>query len=255
MPSEARKYSAAQMRRFLCLVDRYEREHNPTERELRQLRKELANGPSAQRFDNIFPLLTAHDPGPMAEYLAKWINPNRERWDRDRGYVLGSYFGWRCGKDRAKHLRTLFGARDPYIRVAGAVYLCFENRELGTAKLKEFSRLEGDPGVWAALNLARRGEKAYVSRALEVFATTGEAGMAGVPHGNLQKRVLVLLSNTAKKNGLPRPDFPQSASSAEATDAYMRRVYESLRSWWNTHQDNASLYDPWLPLFEEQKVD
>jgi hypothetical protein len=56
-------------------------------------------------------------------------------------------------------------------------------------------------------SLARRGDKSAIPRALEVFAVEGPTNMAGVPHRNLQKRLLVLLSNSAHKNGITQPAF------------------------------------------------
>ncbi|HEV3165735.1 MAG TPA: hypothetical protein VGZ22_17030, partial [Isosphaeraceae bacterium] len=89
------------------------------------------------------------------EFLVAWKSPNQDWRDKDRGYTLGSFFAWRCGKDRRKHLASQSEARDPFIRVAGAVYLCFEDIEAGTAALKRTTAVEGDPGAWAALTLDR----------------------------------------------------------------------------------------------------
>jgi hypothetical protein len=198
--------------------------------------------------------LTRHDPAPLAEYLAEWINPNKERSDRSAGYSLGSSFAWRCGKDREIHLKTLCRAKDPYIRVAGAVYLCFEKREEGMTELREAMKLEGDPGAWAALNLARRGEKAAIDRALEVFSTIREGGMAGVPHRNLQLRLQVLLSNSAKRSGLAQPE-PPSGVVPPRDDEEQTRLHSYYLEWWRANAEKAMLHDPWLELLEKQKVD
>jgi hypothetical protein len=149
-----------------------------------------------------------------------------------------------------KHLSTLLSAKDPFIRVAGAVYLCFEDLEAGTKALVELSKLEDDPGVWAALTLARRGNKEAVPRALAVFQPrkgerAEEGGMAGVPHGNLQKRVLVLLSNSAKAGAVPQPILPREEA----------QQWEALTSWWRENATKVVLGDPWLPELEKQKVD
>ena len=111
--------------------------------------------------------------------------------------------------------------------------------------------VDGDPGVWAALTLARRGHKDAVPRALEVFrrpvpgARSSQAPMATVPHRNLQKRVLVLLSNSAHASGAPRPEKTMNAANS----------FESLLTWWKTHGDKLVLDDPWLPILEKQKID
>ena len=225
-------------------------EQAPSGRELANLRRTLARGEKAEGFGEAFEILTRHDPGPVVEFLVAWMNPNQDWRDKDRGYALGSYFAWRCGKDRQKHLAAVSGAKDPFIRVAGAVYLCFEDAEAGTAALKRMTAVDGDAGAWAALTLARRGHKDAVPRALEVFRDLAPADrhslgtMADVPHRNLQKRVLVLLSNSARAGGAPQPAPGQPASS-----------FDSLLNWWKKHRDKLVLNDPWLGILEKQKVD
>jgi hypothetical protein len=210
------------------------------------LRAALADGPKHDDFGKAFEALTRHDPGAVAEYLVAWKNPNEDWRDADRGYVIGSYFAWRCGKDRAKHLAALSSAKDPFVRVAGAVYLCYEDADAGTAALKKLTHLEGDAGVWAALTLARRGDKSAMTTVLSVFREPPAdekdklRGMGGVPHGNLQKRVLVLLAS-----GVPQPPRPED--EAKRMDALVK--------WWGQHGEKVTLQDPWLKLLEKQKVD
>jgi hypothetical protein len=223
----------------------------PGRETLAKLRAALAEGETADDFGKAFEVLTRHDPGAVAAHLIAWTNPNKDWRDVDRGYVLGSYFAWRCGADRKKHLAALSGAKDPFVRVAGAVYLCYEDAEAGTAALKKLTALEGDPGVWAALTLARRGDKTAVPRALEVFRELPkeqrdkQPGMAGVPHGNLQKRVLVLLSNSAQVAGAPQPMLPEEEE----------KHLDALAKWWKQHAEKVVPQDPWLELLEKQKVD
>jgi hypothetical protein len=223
----------------------------PSGRELASLRSTLARGENAEGFGEVFQTLTRHDPGPVVEYLVAWVNPNRDWRDKDRSYGLGSYFAWRCGKDRKTHLAALSKAKDPFIRVAGAVYLCFEDVAAGTAALKWMTAVDGDPGAWAGLTLARRGHKDAVVRALEVFRDVAapdqhSAGsMAEVPHRNLQKRVLVLLSNSARAGGTPQPVTPGQPAGS----------FDSLLAWWKEHGDKLVLNDPWLRILEKQKVD
>ena len=230
----------------------------PTEKELAEMRRSLANNPTDEEFYKVFDVMTRHDPDPIADYLVGWVNSGQSWRDTDYGYVLGSYFAWRCGKNRAEIFRKLQKAQDPFIRVAGAVYLCFENREEGLASLRALIHLPGDAGVWAALNLARRGDKSAVPRALEAFATDGPQNMAGVPHRNLQSRMLVLLSNSARQSSLsPSPLVTATVHHGEApagTDQ-PRKTYQSLVNWWEANQDQVTLYDPWLALLELQKVD
>lgn len=199
--------------------------------------------------------LTKHDPAVVAEYLANWKNDMQSWSDADRGYVLGSYFAWQCAGEREVHLRTLPKAQDPFIRVAGAVYLCFENREEGMTELQKLIALPGDPGAWAALNLARREDKTAIPRALKVLETNGKGNMEGVPHRNLQKRLLVLLSNSAKKSGVAQPLDGFSYASGEDEESSAKIQYQHVAKWWETNQEKIKLDDPWLPLLEKQKVD
>jgi hypothetical protein len=227
-----------------------EEEKPPTEASRMKLRKTLAAGDEAEGFGEAIEILTRYDPSPVAEYLVAWTNPAKTWRDADMGYVLGSYFAWRCGKDRQKCLSTLLLAKDPFIRVAGAVYLCFEDAEAGPAALKGLFALEGDPGVWAALTLARRGRKDAVPRALEVFRTPPEgqsnaSGIAGVPHRNLQKRLLVLLSNAAHGGNVRQPVLPEEE----------KQQMSYLVKWWKQYGDKAILRDPWFKILESQKVD
>ena len=198
--------------------------------------------------------LTVHDPAVVAEYLVQWQNPNKDRFDTDQGYIRGSFFAWCCGKDREQNLKKLLNAKAPLIRVAGAVYLCFENPPVGDRKLLEFMQLKGDPGAWAALTLARRGNAAAITRALDVLATPTAYGRDGDTHSNLQKQLMVLLSNTAKHSGLPQPVLPFNSSKkdAEERQAELHNVY---KSWWIAHRERATTYDPWLPILKKQKVD
>ncbi len=234
----------------LANADAPAKEQAPSAQELASARKSLAGGEKAAGFGEAFETLTRHDPGPVVEYLVAWINPNQDWRSKDQGYVLGSYFAWRCGKDRKKHLAALSEAKDPFIRVAGAVYLSFEDATAGTAALSRLTAVDGDAGAWAALTLARRGRKDAVPRALQLFrelapADQNAVSMARVPHRNLQKRVLLLLSNSARAGGVPQP---VAAGHTESS-------FDALLTWWKTHGDKLVLTDPWLGMLERQKVD
>jgi hypothetical protein len=223
-----------------------------TEAEMAKWRKDFAAGPGTEEFGNACNGLTRHDPGVVVEYLLAWKNPNKEWHDADHGYVIGSLFAYQCGKDRKKHLTALLGAKDPYIRVAGAVYLCFEDLDAGKAELKKLTALEGDPGVWAALTLASRGDKDAVPRALEVFELLPQERLApGIDkpsshHENLRKRVLVLLSNSARAGGVPQPPRLSVRGNGRL---------EAALAWWKEHGDKVVLTDPWLKILEKQKID
>lgn len=218
--------------------------------ELRRLLKERA--PYHEAGDGIL-LLTEHDPEAVAEYLLEWESP-RERWyDEHAGYFLGSFFAWRVKEDRSKHLRSLLHARDPYIRVAGAVYLCFEDKDEGMRLLRELVELDGFPGVWAALTLARRGDKSAVEPMIEVFKLkTGPGEGDYNQYDNFDGRVRVLLSNSAAASGVPQPDppFPVWHEKEE-----YEQIHDYYAKWWEGYGEKVALHDPWLPVLEEQKVD
>lgn len=226
-----------------------------SEADLDKLRQAIAEGETAAQFGEAMTILTRQDPGPVAEWLVKWKNPNRTWRDADRGYAMGSYFAWRCGAERKKHLTRLLDAQDPYIRVAGGVYLCFEDPGAGNVALKELTKLAGDPGAWAAFTLARRGRKDAVPRALEVFKPVDQqansASMASVPHRNLQKQVVVLLSNAARAGDVPQPSF----SHDELAEEDEAKRWNDLATWWKQHEPAVVLRDPWLTELEKQKVD
>ncbi|UCD15226.1 MAG: hypothetical protein JSV34_05775 [Candidatus Omnitrophota bacterium] len=227
----------------------------PTREKLDQLRASLtAEDPLAYIYE-VCDILARYDPAPVARFLVQWENPCKswsdddERFgDEDLGYVIGSQFARNCGQDRVKNLRMLLTARDDYVRVAGATYLCFEDEREGIAHLKRFAELRGDPGVWAALDLARRGHKDFVSRALEALADVDhDIPWRGRTHRqSLQDRIKVLLSNSAEASGLPQP-APPTAPPAD--------VHRYYADWWKAHREPITLSDPWFAVLAEQKVD
>ena len=205
--------------------------------------------------DSDFGLLTRLRPDRVAVYLKNWTNPDDGWSSADRGYVLGSFFAILVESERARHLESMLDANDPFVRVAGAVYLALEDpEERGLRYLRELQTLDGDSGVWAALALARRGDASVVPRLLRVFDETGPSNMAGVPHRNLQKRILVLLSNSAAASGLPQP-----LSSGAANSARLHRELSDVRTelgeWWEREGDRVRLVDPWLEELRSKRVD
>ena len=101
-------------------------------------------------------------------------------------------------------------------------------------RLKRTTAVAGDPGAWAALTLARRGHKdrcaagpggvpgPCASAERQLMGSMGE-----VPHRNLQKRVLVLLSNSARAGGVPQPTPPGQPPSS----------FDALLAWWKKTSD------------------
>jgi hypothetical protein len=225
----------------------------PTADALAAWRKALADRESPE-WGGAFTGLTRHNPAVVAEFLMKWEVPVPENEfqrtrTRDMGYGLGSFFAWRCGKDRGKHLAALLEAKDPWVRVAAAVHLCFEDEAKGVAALKKLTALDGDPGGWAALTLARRGHADAVPRALRLFpdrwTDEAEAQNFSTPRHNFQSQLLVLLSNAANAGKVPQFQLPERGLPTRV----------QLEAWWDRHKAALVLRDPWLELLARQKVD
>jgi hypothetical protein len=144
---------------------------------------------------------------------------------------------------RVDFLRRLLRAKDPWARVAGAVYLLPHSHTEAHLALERFARLEGEPGAWASLTLARRGHALYAERLLGLKGKTESSA-------RLIARAFVLLSNTAAKAGVPRPPKldrwnPKPTERAE------------LKAWWTRHRPRLEphLRDPWLEELAGQRVD
>ena len=214
----------------------------------------LNSGPGRRlQFREAFERLTIHDPRPVVQFLLHWTAPSRTWADSGAGYNIGSYFAYRCGKDRRKHLTELLKAHDPYVRVAAAVYLCFEDASDGKQALIELMALPGDAGAWAALTLARRGDKTAMPRALQVLAERGPYEMAGVPHKNLQKRIMELISNSAATNGVALPNDWNPEYSTDDTEPFSN--YANFYGWWQANAGRINLHDPWLEILAAKKID
>lgn len=219
----------------------------PSPSELERLAAIVRAGPGEDptSFEDAVNVLLRHRPEPVVEWLAAWTNPKDHWSDADRGYVLGSSVAVRLGGDRARHLKVLLGAADPFVRAAAAVYLAHEEPTAGRAALRSAMELGGDPGAWCALALARRGDRSAIPRLLSFLAQSSseesEGGMAGVPHRNLVKRVIELTSNSAAKAGLPQPGASKDPAAA-------------AHAWWLAHPD-VTPFDPWMPALEARKID
>jgi hypothetical protein len=204
----------------------------------------------AQQYQKAFETLAVYDPGFVASYLAEW-SPEPGESRVSEGYGLGSFFGWRCGRDRATHMRRLLKAKDPYVRVAGAIYLSFEDESEGVRALRKLMDLPGDPGAWAALNLARRGDKTGAARALDSFLRFPRPTVSDLLHLNLQKRLLVLFSNSADGSHVPQP--PAWRYVRNQDDQLL--VYETLARWWKEYEARLVLRDPWFEDWKRQRIE
>jgi hypothetical protein len=231
----------------------------PSDRELSDWRRILSGGMVADnpKFVAAFEILTAHDPAFACNYLCSWTNPAEDCRGIAAGYPLASYFCWLCPRDRQGFFARLLSARDNDVKVAAAVYLCFEDLEAGLAALRRYTSLPGHAGHWAALTLVRRGSSEHMPRALEILREVPPSHMPGIPHRNLQKRLIELLSNSARQSSLPLTPVtlpPSGADLANAAQTY-QGIYQSYAAWWKQYGDRVSLADPWMPVLEKQKVD
>jgi hypothetical protein len=214
----------------------------------------LGRGLKDRAFGKAFNGLSRYRPESVVDWLCEFENSNEEWTDADRGYFLASSFAAQANGDRAACFVRLVSAKDPFVRVVGAVYLAFEDETRGVEELAKLMTLPGDPGGYAALVLASRGDVVAVDRAIELCAHESANNMSGVPHRNLILRLLVLLSNSAAKSGVASP-FARDLMDGEHVDIRSARLEENLRAWWNEHRARVTMHDPWFAELEKQKID
>jgi len=68
---------------------------------------------------------------------------------------------------------------------------------------------------------------------------------------NIQKRVYVLLSNSAARSGVRRPEPWVYFESPEK----QIQMHEKLLSWWKANQTKLVLYDPWYDGLKAEKIE
>ncbi|MBW8016468.1 MAG: hypothetical protein FVQ82_09790 [Planctomycetes bacterium] len=211
------------------------------------------------KWSKSFNILIDYRPVYVAKWLKKWKNPKRRWSDEHMGYSLGSSAACRFKKDKIKCLEILLGAKNRYIRSAAAVYLALEDEQKGIKKLKKMAKLKGDPGLWASLNLARRGSKDYmddVIKEVSDYPYRDGSGMVQVPHRNLLKRAEVLLSNSAAKSNIPKPPTVTHLRKHSTSDEIkIQKAVNDLQVWWAKNRKQIKLHDPWLETLKKQKVD
>jgi hypothetical protein len=224
-----------------------------SEERLKAAREALEKTPWSEEGYEAMHLLTVHAPEVVADKLLTWRPAAKKYGNEYESYSVGSVFCFVCGKDREAQFRKLLKAEMPYIRVAAAVYLCFENAEAGKQALKELCAVPDDPGAWAALTLVRRGDKAAMKRALEVLNPEKESNM------NFQGVLLTVLSNSAKSSGVEQPPRLEDYLAEDAPEAEVMeklgRYFEAVKVWWAKHEEVMTLRDPWMEVLEKQKVD
>jgi hypothetical protein len=72
-------------------------------------------------------------------------------------------------------------------------------------------------------------------------------------HAAIRVHALVLLSNSAKKSGLPQPAVKGVKELARVEDIAADR--EVLLQWWLKNGTRLTLHDPWLASLSKQKLD
>jgi hypothetical protein len=219
----------------------------PTPDQIEQAREELRQPRDRVPWAAVR-IMSPRDPARVVEMLLQWQPKESVSPASDVGYYLGSQFVHLCGRDREMHLTALLKACDPWIKTAAAVYLCFENPALGKTSLKDMCSLEGGPGGWAALVLASRGDKSAVPRALELYKASQD-------RHDMEKRLRVLLSNSARHSGLQQPPLLGGSPDSETLEAAHLRRFEEVKKWWDESLDKIILFDPWLEALDKQKVD
>ncbi|MCC6572668.1 MAG: hypothetical protein IT462_02655 [Planctomycetes bacterium] len=223
----------------------------PDAKKLAALRKIVESGDIAHEdFGEAVETLTRYEPAPVAKWLKDWTQDKNAHWSAaEKPYLFGSFFGHSCGKDRISNLITLLDAKEQGVRVAAAVYLCFDDAVQGEKALKEFAKLEGRPGAWAGLTLVRRGHKEYFPRAIKFLHFVPETGMSGTGDELLQQKILELLSNSAAKSGIAQP----------VTTSYVRREEMQFGTvvdvWWEKYKDKIIPFDPWAEELSANKTD
>jgi len=233
-------------------TDVNEDDSRPSEGALSQARSTMASAGTdkAREYNvsNAIDLLTVHDPGTVIPYLLHWDAPERSLDPVGVGYVLGSYFGFRCGSERAEHLKALMGADHPIIRVAAAVYLALEDEEQGLPVLRGHLGQPDDSGAWAAVSLISHGERSAIPRALELLRPSEAPRTQGNFHEVLRGRLLVLLSNIAHESRVPPPPSPRKllkaewiAEDRESVETRARKLYQEYLQWFDAYHDSLML--------------
>lgn len=204
-------------------------------------------------FDRAVTRLIAEAPDSLEKFLIEWDAPRASPTDDDLPYRVASYFAQECPAPRTERLRALFAAREALLRVAGAVYLCYEDEKGGRAALRTMTALPGDAGAWAALTLARRGDQDAVPRALELLRDSGPYGSDDMPHRVLRKQLIELFSNSAAPAHvrLPLPWSPEySVYETDPPD-----LFDRYTNWWRENRARIRLRDPWLLLLAAKRAD
>lgn len=210
-----------------------------------------------KRFE-VFDILVKHEPALVTEALLTWESLNKRGEVTELGYEIGSAFCCLCGKDRAQNFTKLLTARDPYVRVAAAVYLCFEDKESGLRELKKLSDMPGIPGDWAATVMIERGDKQAMPCALTMLDLElhkdDNLYVYSALYRAMRDRALVVLSNTAFHHQLTLPKM-RVAQKEEEVALVEAAYHQEMLGWWRKNRDKVELQNPWADVLEPQKID
>ncbi len=217
----------------------------------------LDNEWGPKRFE-VFDLLVKHDPSLVADALLIWESLDKRGEVTELGYEISSAFCFRCGMDRTANFIKLLGAKDPYVRVAAAVYLCFEDKEAGARELLKLSKLPGISGDWVAVVRIERGDKEAMQRALtmldpELHKDDNPYAYSALFHA-LRDRLLVVLSNTASHHHLHLPKS-RVVNTEEEMAAAKVVYFQEMREWWQRNRDKVEIQNPWGAALDLQKID
>lgn len=171
-----------------------------------------------------------------------------------------------CPEPRTKYLAELLESKEPFVQVAAAIHLGFEDRELGRMALLPRLDLPGDAGVWAALALVQYGERAAIPRLLRVFEEGPQRKLiSGAFHRAMIARVLVALSNIGAASEMDIPqidprylDRPAGCAiwfGANSWAGPIRSPERELRAWWEANCSTLDVVDPWAEELRARRVD
>jgi hypothetical protein len=217
------------------LPHRFRRLEAPTAADLNEWRRLLADPVSASHsMSEAIAGLARFDPDAVVAFLLRRAEGVRLSLGPPDTFATVPFFSSKCVTNREPHLHRLMSASHPAIRVGAAVSLCFDNRASGLEALRGTTNLAGEAGTWAAVTLARWGEKEAVERALHGVFDSEPAYHDGPFRGYLRWQLLALLSNSAKASRLPQPKEPYA-------------------KWWNQYAERITLADPWLDRYRGKK--
>ncbi len=151
----------------------------------------------------------------------------------DAGFDLALSFGLGCIPGCEGLLVATSSSSDAWVRVASAAFLALIGDARATRALERIAESQSLSGLWAAFELARRGDTTLIPPLLTLYEPRKHRVLESELDrraADLRARTLLLLSNSAAEFGVPQP--PESAAR--------------LREWWARYADLLRMRDPWL---------